>query len=226
MKSSAPASAAARHSRVVGPRIAEPHVVGDACTEERGALRKPGEQLAPRPRVAGRKVERADPDPSGRRLDELQQQRCDRALSGPARADQCHRLTRGELQVDCIEHRAGSRRIGERDRLEPHGRQLGARRRSGSGFRRRRELDEVEQPARRSASVRGQRGTALQGSAAGGTAPVRAANTVRAGLEADPAAHQPDADRDGDERDPHVAASSSTALERNATRSVFIVVRR
>ena len=75
------------------------------------------------------------------------QERRDRALASSARADEGHRLSGRELEVDPVEHGALACGVGERDPFEPHGHVARARGRGGAGAPdASAALDEVEEP--------------------------------------------------------------------------------
>ncbi len=202
---SAPASdGRLAHALVGRAGGAEPDVVGDRAAEERRPLRHPRDAArATRPASqAARSTPPTVMRPAGR-LGEPQQQRGERALARAARPDERDRLAGRELEVDAVEHRAAVGRVGERDALEPDGAVARARRGASRS------------PARPPAAPRAGRAaapaTAMPSALAWNCAPRlrsgryssgASTSTVSAGLEADAAVDEPDADRDRDERDP------------------------
>ena len=187
--------------RAVGRRPPEPDVVGDAAAHERGVLRHPRDEPAPLVGPAAREVDAADRDAAGRRLQEAEQERRHGALAGAALADERHRLAGRQLEVEPVEDETGARRVGEGDVLQAHRRRRGARDRPRpSPASRGRRVEQREHPV-------GDR------QAVGARVVLRAQPAQRQvqlgcehehgqpGLEAEPAAGQPHADRHRHERD-------------------------
>ena len=139
-----------------GPDIAvrravasEPDVVGHGAAEQGRPLRHPGDLRPPGGRVAGREIDGPHGRAAARRLHQPEEQRGDRALAAPARADERHRLAGRELEIDRVEHELRPRRIHERDSLEPHRRVSRARRHlPGTDGGRRRLLEQLEEALR------------------------------------------------------------------------------
>ena len=69
--------------------------------------------------VAPGQVDAVDDHAPGARLGETQQEVGDRALSGPARADERDRLSGGQLEVEALEHEPRARRVAEGHPFEP-----------------------------------------------------------------------------------------------------------
>ena len=127
----------------------EPDVVGHGAAEQGRPLRHPGDLRPPRGRVAGREIDGPHGRAAVRRLHQPEEQRGDRALAAPARADERHRLAGRELEVDRVEHELRPRRIHERDSLEPNRRVPRARRHlPGTDGGRRRLLEQLEEALR------------------------------------------------------------------------------
>ena len=130
-----------------------------------------------------------------------------------------------ELEVDAVEHRGRPRRVRERDALEPDARVARARRDASSRPGRDIAVDEVEQPLRDREPV----GARVE---LRGEVPQRQVELGREHEHGQAASKpMPPSTRrtptvTATSAIPSVAASSSTVPERNATRSVAIVVRR
>ena len=200
MNSWAPAiRAAARTRSSPASRGPERDVLGDSAAEQRRALRDPGDRAAPRGRIAACQVHIADRDPSGERIGEAQQQARHCALAGAARPDQGGRLARRQLEIDVLEHRARTRRVGERDALEEHRRAVRARRLDAPRGRGLRLLDERQQPVRHGEPV----GARVVLRAQGAQRQVDLGGEDQHGqsrLQGEVPADQAQADRDRDER--------------------------
>ena len=189
------------HALVRRRRVGQPDVGRDRVAQEGRSLRHPRELRAPGVDAAGREIDAADGHPARRRLREAQEQGGHRALAGAALADQRDGLARRELELEALQHRAGPRRVGERHRLQPHGRRGGAGRRAlAAGADLGRGVEQVQHALGDRDAVRARvelRAEAPQRQVQLG----RQDQHEEGGLEADAAARQPHPDRDRDERD-------------------------
>ena len=165
-----------------------------------GRCGDPGEVLAPALRATAGEIHAADRDPPALRIGQPQQEVGDGALPHAARADERHDFSRPQLELETVEHRLGASRVAERDALEPHDldRRVGSREDSlvAHGGRR------LQQPED---SV-GDREPICARVVLGPKPPQRQVQLGgehedgEARLQAEPAAHQADADRHRDQR--------------------------
>ena len=147
-------------------------------------------------------------------------------LPAPLVADERDRLARRELEVDAVEHEPPARRVGERDALEPDGSDARARRASRARWRAAARSSRRSRRRPRRRGRRRSRGTAPRGSGAAGRARARARAPSAPASKPSPPSTSRTPTVTATSAIPSVAASSSTAPERNATRSVPIVARR
>ena len=165
-------------------------------------LGHPGDERAPLVGPAVREVDAADRDATGRRLQEPEQQRRHGALAGAALADERDGLAGRQLEVEPVEHEAGTRRIGEGDALQAHRRRRGARDRPRpSAARRGRRVEQREHPIGDRQRRRRSRGTQRPSRRRGRYSSGASTSTVSPACRPSPPSASRTPDRHRDERD-------------------------
>ena len=106
-----------------GVGLAEPQIVFDGAVEQVGVLVDHGDHSAERFGIERLDVVPADLDRAALRVEEAQQQFCNRRLAGAARPDNADLLAGGDSEGQPVMGSAAPARIGEMDVLESYGRQ-------------------------------------------------------------------------------------------------------